>query len=162
MPSSKGSSHQGIKPRSPLLQTDSLPSKPPGKPKNVGMGSLSLLQSIFLAQESNHGLLHCRQILYQLSYQGSPLHVIINTYSGAICYLETLFPAEVLKLLVWFISTKSFLAFLHSIFVSIFVHSVNSESNQYQHFSLFAQSYITLSELWNNFRIVSPIQLKQT
>ena len=23
-------------------------------------------------QESNQGLLHCRQILYQLSYQGSP------------------------------------------------------------------------------------------
>ena len=35
------------------------------------MGSLSLLQWIFLAQESNWGLLHCRQILYQLSYEGS-------------------------------------------------------------------------------------------
>ena len=36
------------------------------------MGSLSLLQGIFLTQESNRGLLHCRQILYQLSCQGSP------------------------------------------------------------------------------------------
>ena len=36
------------------------------------MGSLSLLQGIFLTQELNQGLLHCRQILYQLSYQGSP------------------------------------------------------------------------------------------
>ena len=146
MPSSKGSSHQGIKPRSPLLQTDSLPSKPPGKPKNTGMGTLSLLQGIFLTQESTQGLLHCRQILYQLSYQRSPLHAIINTlsYSGAICYLEILFPEEVLKLLVWLISTKFFLAFLHSIFVPIFVHSSNSESNQYQQFSLFAHSYITL------------------
>jgi len=27
---------------------------------------------IFLTQESNWGLLHCRWILYQLSYQGSP------------------------------------------------------------------------------------------
>ena len=36
------------------------------------MGSLSLLQQIFLTQESNWGLLHCRWILYQLSYQGSP------------------------------------------------------------------------------------------
>ena len=35
------------------------------------MGSLSLLQEIFPTQESNQGLLHCRQILYQLSYQGS-------------------------------------------------------------------------------------------
>ena len=34
------------------------------------MGSLSLLQQIFLTQESNCGLLHCRQIFYQLSYQG--------------------------------------------------------------------------------------------
>ena len=33
--------------------------------------SLSLLQWIFLTQESNQGLLHCRQILWQLSYQGS-------------------------------------------------------------------------------------------
>ena len=36
------------------------------------VGSLSLLQQIFLSQESNWGLLHFRQILYQLSYQGSP------------------------------------------------------------------------------------------
>ena len=34
------------------------------------MGSLSLLQWIFPTQESNWDLLHCRQILYQLSYQG--------------------------------------------------------------------------------------------
>ena len=39
-----------------------------GKPKNTGVGSLSLLQGIFLTQKSNWGLLHCRQILYQLSY----------------------------------------------------------------------------------------------
>ena len=37
------------------------------------MGSLSLLQQIFLTQESNLGLLHCRGILHQLSYQGSPI-----------------------------------------------------------------------------------------
>ena len=62
----------GIKPRSPTLQTDFLPSEPPGKPKNTGVGSLSLLQGIFPTQESNWGLLNCRQILYQLSYLGSP------------------------------------------------------------------------------------------
>ena len=59
-------------PRSPALQADSLPAEPPGKPKNTGVGSLSLLQWIFSTQESNQGLLHCRQILYQLSYQRSP------------------------------------------------------------------------------------------
>ena len=49
---------------------------PQGKPKDTGMGSLSLLQGIFLTQELNRGLLHCRRILYQLSYQGSPIDYI--------------------------------------------------------------------------------------
>ena len=39
----------------------------------TGLGSLSLLQQIFPTQESSRGLLHCRQILYQLSYEGRPL-----------------------------------------------------------------------------------------
>ena len=52
---------------------DSLPAEPPGKPNNAGVGGLSLLQQIFLTQESNWGLLHYRQILYQLSYRGSPV-----------------------------------------------------------------------------------------
>ena len=64
----------GIKPRSPILWADSLPAEPQGKPDNTGVGSLSLLQQIFPTQESNRGLLHCRQILYQLSYQGSPIN----------------------------------------------------------------------------------------
>ena len=46
-------------------------SEPPEEPKNTGVGGLSLLQQIFPVQESNRGLRHCRQILYQLSYQGS-------------------------------------------------------------------------------------------
>ena len=62
----------GIEPRSPALQEDSLSSEPPAKPKNTGVGSLSLLQGIFPTRQSNQGLLHCRWILYQLSYQGSP------------------------------------------------------------------------------------------
>ena len=39
-----------IKPRSPTVQVDSLPAEPPGKPKNTGVGSLSLLQGISLTQ----------------------------------------------------------------------------------------------------------------
>ena len=50
---------------------ESLPAEPQGKPKNTGVGSLSLLQRIFSTQELKRGLLHCRRILYQLSYQGS-------------------------------------------------------------------------------------------
>ena len=61
----------GIEPRSPALQADSLPSEPPGKSKNTGVCSLSILQGIFPTQESNWGLLHSKPILYQLSYQGS-------------------------------------------------------------------------------------------
>ena len=40
--------------------------------KNIGVGCHALLQGMFPAQESNLGLLHCRQILYQLSHQGKP------------------------------------------------------------------------------------------
>ena len=38
--------------------------------QNTGVGSRSLLQGIFPTQRLNRGLLHCRWILYQLSYQG--------------------------------------------------------------------------------------------
>ena len=40
--------------------------------KNTGVGCYFLAQEIFLTQGLNLGLLHCRQILYQLSHQGSP------------------------------------------------------------------------------------------
>ena len=66
---SRGFSQPRIEPRSPVLQADSLPAEPQGKPKNTGVGNLSLLQWIFLTQESNRGLLHCRWILYQLNYK---------------------------------------------------------------------------------------------
>ena len=65
----------GIKARSPASQVDSLPAEPQEKPKNTGVGSLSLLWGIFLTQELNWGLLHCRRIPYQLSYQESPIEV---------------------------------------------------------------------------------------
>ena len=55
-----------------VFQAYSLLTEVSGKPKNTGMGSLSFLQVIFPTQEFNQGLLHCRQIFYHLSYQGSP------------------------------------------------------------------------------------------
>ena len=58
----------GTEPMSPALQMDSLLSEPPGKPINTGVGSRLLPQGIFLTQESNQGLLHCKRILYLLSY----------------------------------------------------------------------------------------------
>ena len=70
-PFSRDFPNLGIEPRCPKLQANSLPAEPQGSPKNTGVGSLSLLQWIILTQESNWGLLHCRWILYQLSYEGS-------------------------------------------------------------------------------------------
>ena len=67
MPSSRGLPNPGTEPSSPALQADSLLSEPPGKPKNTGVGSPSLLQGIFPTKELNLGLLHRKQILYQLS-----------------------------------------------------------------------------------------------
>ena len=52
------------------LPGSSCPWDSPGK--NTGMGCHFLLQGIFQTQESNPGLLHCRQMIYQLSYEGSP------------------------------------------------------------------------------------------
>ena len=74
IPSSGDLSNPGIKPRSSTLQVEYLPIEPPGKPRNTGMGSLSLLQEILPTQVSNWGLLHCRWILYQRSYHGFEKH----------------------------------------------------------------------------------------
>ena len=46
--------------------------------KNTEVGSHSLLQGIFLTRVSKSRLLHCRQILYFLSHQGSPQSHLIQ------------------------------------------------------------------------------------
>ena len=48
--------------------------------QNTGAVCLSLLQRLFMTQELNWGLLHCGWILYQLSYQGSPLSTVTIIY----------------------------------------------------------------------------------
>ena len=67
MPSSRGSSQPRDRTQVSILQADSSPSEPPGKPKNTGVCSRSLLQGIFPTQELNQGLLHYRWIIYQRS-----------------------------------------------------------------------------------------------
>ena len=89
--------YSGIEPGSPAPQADSLPAELPGKSTHLShfAAYLNLTQDckstifqflkiikkerekknktgIFPTQRSNLGLLHCRQILSQLSYQGSP------------------------------------------------------------------------------------------
>ena len=68
-----------------LPQAGRLQSEPPGKPKNTGMSSLSLLKEIF----PNEGLLYCRQIHYQLSYQESP-----NLYNSVTENLASLYTSD--------------------------------------------------------------------
>ena len=48
--------------------------------KTTGVGCHFLLQGIFPTQGLNPGLLHCRQVLYHLSHQGSPINIYINKY----------------------------------------------------------------------------------
>ena len=67
-PSPEDLPNPGTDSRSPTLQADSLPAEPPGKP--TGVVSLALLYWILLFQKSGQDLLYCRQIIYQLSYQG--------------------------------------------------------------------------------------------
>ena len=63
--------------------------------QNTGVGSLPLLQGIFPIQESKRGLLHCKWILYQLCYQGSPVFIIfVCICKYAWVYLYTLFFKE--------------------------------------------------------------------
>ena len=64
--SSRGSSQPRDRTQVSCITGDSLPAEPQGKPKNTGVGSLPLLQEIFLTQELNKGLLQCRWILYHL------------------------------------------------------------------------------------------------
>ena len=55
--------------------------------KNIGVGCHFLLQRIFLTQGLNSDLLHCRQILYWLSYDGSPSTYCLNL---SVCFSKTI------------------------------------------------------------------------
>ena len=60
--------------------------------KNSGIDCHFLLQRIFLTQELNPCLLHCRQILYQLSYEGSPyicMYMCLCIYAAAAKSLQS-------------------------------------------------------------------------
>ena len=66
-----------------LTLCDLMDCNPPGSSahgdslgKNTGVGCHFFLQGTFPTQGSKLGLLHCRQILYQLSHQGSPGEII--------------------------------------------------------------------------------------
>ena len=73
-----------------LILCDPMDCSPPGSSvtgnspgKNTGVGCHALFHGIFPTQGSNPGLVHCRQILYHLSHQGSPrtLHWVAYPFS---------------------------------------------------------------------------------
>ena len=65
------------------------PQNSPGQ--NTEVGSLFLLQGIFPNQGSNPGLLHWRQILYQLSHKGSVINTLALRYEKTHLWFLSLF-----------------------------------------------------------------------
>ena len=65
------------------LQAHGLYSSRNSPGQNTRVSSLSLLQGIFPMQALNPGLLHCRSILYQLSYKGMLKWVAYSFSNGS-------------------------------------------------------------------------------
>ena len=89
--------------------------------KNSRVGCCSLLQEIFPTQGLNSGLSHCRQILYCLSYQGSPETAKLSSNVAGPFYI----PAGKGREFLWFyilasIEYLSGLVLLVLFFVSLF------------------------------------------
>ena len=67
--------------------------------QDTGMSSHSLLQGIFLTQGSNQGLLHCKQILYYLSPQGSSrLEMVVSSSSPMVWPKKRVYQIFILQL----------------------------------------------------------------
>ena len=102
--------------------------------QNTGLGSLSLLRGIFPTEGSNSGLPHCRQILYQLSHQGSSqmdlVSFILNKYSVSL-FKNLSFPKsfELLSLsctkFTYIFGSASRLSFLSSWSICLFKYWYN-------------------------------------
>ena len=127
-------------------------------PKNTGVGSLSLLQQSFPTQELNRDL-HCRQILYQLSYHGSPLQEIpkklfeLNTIIAFTLQTRKLRLRKFLKpcptcqlpcSCISSISTKIYLLSLHLIFHPLLFSLTISHHCRQPHINFIAIASVTL------------------
>ena len=77
-PVSSRSSQPRNRTRVSCIAGKTLPAEPQGKPKNTGVCNLPLLQQIFPTQESNQGLLHCRQILYSWATKEAVVNIILS------------------------------------------------------------------------------------
>ena len=74
--------------------------------KNTGVGCCALLQGIFPTQGSNLSLMHFRQILYRLSYQGT---FIIVEHTE----LNVFFKYSQVQVLIWHSSSHAGLGKCH-------------------------------------------------
>ena len=85
--------------------------------KNTGVGSLFLFQGIFSTQGSHLRLLHCRQIPYPLSHQGSPVQHRGASYLTSCLFC--IFPLLLLTPQDWdrWTSSFSFLCVLFSFWI---------------------------------------------
>ena len=128
MPSSRGSFQPRDRTGSHTLQADSLLSVPSGKPKNTGMGGLSLLQDIFLTQELNLGLLHCSWILYQLSYQGSLLN-FIHIYIHTTGLLWIIYIVYILLFIYYCHYILYIYIYIYIIYIYIYIYTVYNGNN---------------------------------
>ena len=118
--------------------------------QNIGESSLSLLQGIFLTQESNPGPPHCRWILYQLIFQGSP-----RTPQGK--PKNPFKPPHYIDTVIFVCSNGLWGIFQFSLFLFfcslIYIISLSTMYSIYK--SISYTKYIYISLFWPNYYFVS-------
>ena len=88
--------------------------------KNTGAGCHALLQGIFQTQGSNPGLLHCRWILYKLSYQGSPAKILKYRYRASLLFRSLCRDLLCFHLLINVtLSERNIFKFYHSLYCTM-------------------------------------------
>ena len=110
--------------------------------QNTGMRSHSFLQGIFPTQGSNPELPHCRQILYQLSHQGSPriLEWVANPFFSGSSWPRNWIGVSCIAggfLTCWATSEALFIAeeyFVAWIYHILFIHTLVDWYLGYSHF----------------------------
>ena len=91
--------------------------------QNTGVGSWSLFQGIFPTQGLNPGLPHCRQILYHLSHQGSPVVKywnFVTVFVTSFCYPGPASPGNhrsVSVTLGWFAFSRILCKWSHTFYI---------------------------------------------
>ena len=114
MPSSRGSSQ----PRSPTLEADSLQSEPPGKPKNTGVGSLTLLQGNLPNPGIELGSPALQVNSLPAELPGKPITTVSNLFCHLciiyfMCYLQPWSYLFICFCILLFFFTKTFLMFFN-------------------------------------------------